>query len=333
MNTLIIQHVPGDEPRFCVVRQRDGKHTAESATDSRDARERGSVWGFPGSFHRPVMFHLYSGSLRGRGPAGSLWAALATQVLPDKESAMTKSKVLLPVIGLGVVGMLTFGAWAGRADEEEVALEQVPAAVRATILKESAGGRITEIERETTNGKTVYEAEFVLNGDEIEIKVAPDGTLLGREVEQEGDDEDDLTIDQMPEPARGVLLKLAGGAKIVKAEREKEHGVLVYEAEWVVNGTKHEAAVTADGTLIETEEIVPVEKLPAAVRSAIAKHFGPKAKVVVEKKMIVVYEIEARGNGKEQELLVFPTGRVHEDADDDHEDDDDNEDDDDDDDD
>ena len=31
MNTLIIQHVPGDEPRFCVVRQRDGKRTAEPA--------------------------------------------------------------------------------------------------------------------------------------------------------------------------------------------------------------------------------------------------------------------------------------------------------------
>ena len=242
---------------------------------------------------------------------------------------MKKSKVLLPLIGLSVVGMMTFGAWAGNADEEEVTLEQVPAAVKATILKESAGGKITEIEREMKNGKTVYEAEFILNGDEIEIKVAPDGTLLGRKVEQEGDDEDDLTIDQVPEPARGALLKLAGRAKIVKAEREREHGVLVYEAEWIVDGAEHEAAVTAEGALLKIEESIPVEKAPAAVRAVIAKHFGAKAKVVVEKKMIVVYEVEANIDGKEKELLIFPTGRVHEDGDDDDDHDDDDEDDDD----
>lgn len=241
---------------------------------------------------------------------------------------MLKNKVLLLLIGLGMVGLLTFGAWADRTDEEDVTLDQVPAAVKATILKESAGGRITEIERETTNGKTVYEAEFILNGDEIEIKIALDGTLLGREVEEEDDDEDDIALDQVPEPARTALLTLAGNAQITKAEREKEHGVLVYEAEWVVNGTKHEAAVTADGVLIETGEIVPVEKLPAAVRAAIAKHFPANAKVTVEKKMVVVYEVEARIDGKEREVIVFPSGKVHEEHDDDddgdeHDDDDD----------
>ena len=230
---------------------------------------------------------------------------------------MTKRAMWLPLIGLSVVGMVTLVAWAGDEQEEEVTLEQVPAAVKATILKESAGGKITEIEREMESGKTIYEAEFILNGDEIEIKIAPDGTLLGREVEQEGDDEDDLTIDQVPEPARGALLKLAGRAKIVKAQREREHGVLVYEAEWIVDGVEHEAAVTAEGALLEIEEIVPVEKVPAAVRAVIAKHFGAQTKVVVEKKMIVVYEVEARIGGKEKELLVFPTGRVHEDGDDD----------------
>ena len=241
---------------------------------------------------------------------------------------MTKRAMLLPLIGLGVIGMVTLVAWAGDEGEEEVTLDQVPAAVKATILKESAGGKITEIERETKNGQTVYEAEFVRDGQEIEIKIAPDGTLLGREIEGEEDDEDDLTIDQVPEPARAALLKLAGDAKIARAERERKHGVLVYEAEWVKNGTKHEAAVTADGTLVEIEEIIPAEQAPAAVRAVIAKHFGANPKVVVEKKMIVVYEVEAKIDGKEKQLLVLPTGRVHEEPDDEHDDDDDDDDDD-----
>jgi uncharacterized membrane protein YkoI len=237
-----------------------------------------------------------------------------------KESAMTKKALLLTLIAVGAIGMVTLVA--GANDEEDVTLDQVPAAVKATILRESAGGRITEIERETKNGKTVYEAEFLLNGQEIEIKIAPDGTVIGREIEGAEDDEDDLTIDQVPGPARAALLRLADGAKIVEAEREMEHGVPVYEAEWIKNGTRHEAAVTADGTLIELEEIIPAGKAPAAVRAVIAKHFGAAAKVVVEKKMIVVYEIEAKIDGQEKELLVFPTGHVRDEPGDDDDDDD-----------
>jgi hypothetical protein len=36
----------------------------------------------------------------------------------------------------------------------------------------------------------VYEAEIVLDGQELELKVAPDGTLLGTE-EEEDQQEDD----------------------------------------------------------------------------------------------------------------------------------------------
>ena len=48
-----------------------------------------------------------------------------------------------------------------------------------------------QIEKETKGERTVFEAEFVKDGKEIEIKVAPDGTLLKRKVEREDDDEDD----------------------------------------------------------------------------------------------------------------------------------------------
>ncbi|MHC4500049.1 MAG: PepSY domain-containing protein, partial [Planctomycetota bacterium] len=74
-------------------------------------------------------------------------------------------------------------------DEEQVSIDQVPAVVKATILKEAQGGTIKEIERETEDGKTLYEAEVIINGQEVEIEVAADGTLLGKEVEDEDDDD------------------------------------------------------------------------------------------------------------------------------------------------
>lgn len=75
-------------------------------------------------------------------------------------------------------------------NEEQVTLDQVPQAVKATILAEAEGGTIKEIERETKNGKTVYEADVILSGKEVEIKVASDGTLLAKEVEDADDDDD-----------------------------------------------------------------------------------------------------------------------------------------------
>jgi len=43
-------------------------------------------------------------------------------------------------------------------------LDQLPPAVRATVEKESAGGKVEEIEKETENGKTFYDVEIEKNG-------------------------------------------------------------------------------------------------------------------------------------------------------------------------
>ncbi|HUW20972.1 MAG TPA: PepSY-like domain-containing protein [Sedimentisphaerales bacterium] len=74
-------------------------------------------------------------------------------------------------------------------EEEKLSIDQVPAAVKSTIVKEAAGGTIKEIETETEDGKTIYEAEVIINGQEVEIKVAADGTLLSKKAEDDDDDD------------------------------------------------------------------------------------------------------------------------------------------------
>ena len=93
---------------------------------------------------------------------------------------------------LGVV--LVSMAWAdnGKETEKEVTIDQVPAAVKATILKEADGKKIEEIEEVSKDGKVIYyEAEWKDGGKEVEIEVAPDGKLLAEEVEDDDDDDDD----------------------------------------------------------------------------------------------------------------------------------------------
>jgi len=67
--------------------------------------------------------------------------------------------------------------------EEKLTINQVPAAVKATILKEAGKNELMEIEKETKAGETIYEAEWMEGDKKIEIKVAPDGKVLEREVE------------------------------------------------------------------------------------------------------------------------------------------------------
>jgi uncharacterized membrane protein YkoI len=64
---------------------------------------------------------------------------------------------------------------------DSVPLEQVPAAVRAAIERELGDGRLEEIERETRDGRPVYEVEFTRNNKEHEVLIAEDGTVLKRE--------------------------------------------------------------------------------------------------------------------------------------------------------
>ncbi|MCA9253302.1 MAG: hypothetical protein R3E58_04250 [Phycisphaerae bacterium] len=137
--------------------------------------------------------------------------------------------------------------------------------------------------------------------------------------------DEDVSMKDVPKAARDAILRESAGAKIEEVEREMHEGVALYEAEWMIDGREHEVCVTEDGSIVEMEESVPASEAPAAVRAMIAKVFGENAKVKVEKKMIVMYEVEGKADGKEREILVSPTGKVHGDMDDedDHDDDDD----------
>ena len=78
----------------------------------------------------------------------------------------------------------------GKKKERNVTLDQVPAAVKATILREAGKNKIEEIEEVSVDGKVLhYEAEWKAGGKEIEIEVAPDGKLLKKEIEDDDDDD------------------------------------------------------------------------------------------------------------------------------------------------
>jgi uncharacterized membrane protein YkoI len=70
--------------------------------------------------------------------------------------------------------------------EETVTLADVPPAVRTAIETESRGGELKKIERVTKKKKVVYELELLKGGQELEVVIAEDGTVLKRKIEKGG---------------------------------------------------------------------------------------------------------------------------------------------------
>jgi len=97
-------------------------------------------------------------------------------------------------IGLCVAGVTTAIALTLRADDKDevkMKLDDAPAAVKATILKEAEGSAVGDVEKEIKNGKTVYEADAKIGNNNYEIKVAEDGTLISKKPDNGNDEKKD----------------------------------------------------------------------------------------------------------------------------------------------
>ena len=225
------------------------------------------------------------------------------------------------VLAIGMLLAAAAPGWAGK--EARVTLDAVPAAVKATILKEAGGAPIKEIEKETEDGKVVFEAEFVRDGKKTEVKVDAAGKLLSTEVE--------ISLDDVPAAVKATILKAAGGAKITEVEKETANGVTTYEAEFVADGKEVEITVGADGKLLkkeaeddddgddvdddddEDEEEVSIDQVPAAVKATILREAKGAAIKEIEKETKdgkTVYEAEFVAGGKEIEIKVSADGTL-----------------------
>lgn len=82
------------------------------------------------------------------------------------------------------LGLCIAGPVLAAGDREHVTMEQLPALVSKTILKEAKGSPLLELEKSTEGDKVTYEAEFrAKNGRKVEIEVDASGKLVSKKVE------------------------------------------------------------------------------------------------------------------------------------------------------
>jgi uncharacterized membrane protein YkoI len=171
---------------------------------------------------------------------------------------------VLVVAGVAIcIGEVAIQKTAG--NETELSIDQVPGPVKAAILAEAQAGTIGEIEMTTENAQAVYEADVMVGGQKLEVKVAANGTLLSKaaddedgdekEVDHEDDDEADVKVSlaDTPEPVKATIAKEAAGAEVREIEMETEDGQTIYSVEVIGGDQKVEFEIASDGTLLGKE--------------------------------------------------------------------------------
>ncbi len=70
-------------------------------------------------------------------------------------------------------------------NEVKMTLDQVPAPVRATLMREAGGATIKSVDKEESKGQVIYETDVMVNGKNWELRVDPDGKLISKKLDNE----------------------------------------------------------------------------------------------------------------------------------------------------
>ncbi len=155
-------------------------------------------------------------------------------------------RVLRMLVSVTACGLLALPA-DGRADEEKVPLEKVPAAVIKAVKDKFPGAKIKEAEKEEEDGQTLYELELTYEGHKYDVTAKADGTIT--EIEKQ------IKPADLPQAVSQALKAKYPKAEIEKAEEVTKGAKKTYKV-IVVTATKKTLEVVLDpsGNILEEEE-------------------------------------------------------------------------------
>ena len=227
-------------------------------------------------------------------------------------------------------------------------MEEMPAAVRQTIEQHAAGRKVADIDRETWNGKPVYEVEFAQTGRNEQIFVAEDGTIVKQEGKPRPATSTGETIkgpligtrfSDTPPAVQATIKREAHGADIADIDKERRNGRVLYEVEFKDPGQNREIHVAEDGSLVQTghgdvrgvgapgsapqtrtgSTIRPggnnltFDQAPPAVQAAIRANGDPTSVKEIErgeKNGRMIYTVEFQKEGRNTKLQIAEDGTV-----------------------
>ena len=125
-------------------------------------------------------------------------------------------------------------------------------------------------------------------------------------------EEQKVRRNQLPAAVEKTVAAESQGATIKGFSREVEKGKTYYEAAMTVNGHTKDILMDKGGNIVEVEEEVTMDSLPAAVQDALKKAAGTGTIGVIESLTrngkLVAYEGHVKTGKKRSEVQVGPNG-------------------------
>jgi Putative beta-lactamase-inhibitor-like, PepSY-like len=121
-----------------------------------------------------------------------------------------------------------------------------------------------------------------------------------------------LKREQLPPAVEKTVATESQGATINGFATEVEKGKRLYEVELTVNGHSKDISMNKNGNVVEVEEEVTMDSLPAAVQEGLRKAAGAgtigKIESLTKGGKLVAYEAHVKTGTKRSEVQVGPNG-------------------------
>lgn len=117
----------------------------------------------------------------------------------------------------------------------------------------------------------------------------------------------------LPSAVQKTAAEQSKGATVRRYVKDNEDGRLEYEVEMTADGHSKDISIAPDGMLLEIEEQVELNSLPAKVEQGLQSRAGrgtiTKVESITKHGKVVAYEAQVRTSGKHSEIQVGPDGR------------------------
>jgi hypothetical protein len=121
-----------------------------------------------------------------------------------------------------------------------------------------------------------------------------------------------LKREQLPPAVEKTVATESQGATINGFATEVEKGKRLYEMELTVNGHSKDILMDKNGNVVEVEEEVTMDSLPAAVQEGLRKAAGAgtigKVESLTKGGKLVAHEAHVKTGAKRSEIQVGPNG-------------------------
>ncbi len=118
----------------------------------------------------------------------------------------------------------------------------------------------------------------------------------------------------LPPAVEKTVATESRGRTVKGFSEEKENGQTYYEAEMMVSGHSKDVLIDNTGAIVEVEEQVAFDSLPANVRRGLQSKAGSgkilKIESLTKHGKLVAYEVIVEANGKMKEIQVGPDGKA-----------------------